>query len=526
MSQLPGRLRALAGDCESTDGWETAAPDLQAAATLIDELLLKVSGVDTFQARVHPWLLACFGEVIAGDCEERNHRFLEEALELVQSLGCTAGEAHQLVDYVYGREIGQPMQEVGGVMVTLAALCRAGGLDMHSAGEIELARIWTKVEDIRAKQAAKPKHSPLPQDVASRTAPKCQKVPPFDITKPKSLPQDAAFALEVLKRFSDGVGPFTPGDARCMSETIEQLFAQIEHQEHVIDRDRYVVAHCVGAIETAARARTWLLEGRGPYEWDDDRYREEFGDALRSIEQAAQPLKIVGWDKSDCTLLEERVNAAKLAAKEMLAQPPGPRAMIWADIFGDPRDARVAELEAALASRTVNVASTDGYRDAFYDIAKLLNIGARADSPANVWRKEMLPKLQALVLQRDEALAQARASVINSPETVDFVAGVPIEAAHQRERWGAEHDAGKSPFDWFWLIGYLAQKAADAATRGDHEKALHHTISTGAALANWHAAIAGKSTSMRPGIEPPGHVVRAARGEGDLSRALQAGTGL
>ena len=33
---------------------------------------------------------------------------------------------------------------------------------MNTAGEIELARIWTKVEPIRAKQAAKPKHSPLP----------------------------------------------------------------------------------------------------------------------------------------------------------------------------------------------------------------------------------------------------------------------------------------------------------------------------------------------------------------------------
>jgi hypothetical protein len=33
---------------------------------------------------------------------------------------------------------------------------------MHQAGEVELARIWTKVEQIRAKQAAKPKHSPLP----------------------------------------------------------------------------------------------------------------------------------------------------------------------------------------------------------------------------------------------------------------------------------------------------------------------------------------------------------------------------
>lgn len=116
----------------------------------------------SFQSRVQPWMLACFGEMIAGDREERNHRFLEEALELVQSTGCTESEAHQLVDYVYGRAIGEPNQEVGGVMVTLAALCLANALDMHEAGETELARIWTKVEQIRAKQAAKPKHSPLP----------------------------------------------------------------------------------------------------------------------------------------------------------------------------------------------------------------------------------------------------------------------------------------------------------------------------------------------------------------------------
>lgn len=116
----------------------------------------------SFQLRVRPWLLACFGEMIAGDREERNHRFLEEALELVQSTGCTASEAHQLVDYVYGRPVGEPAQEVGGVMVTLAALCLANNLDMHADAETELARIWTKVEQIRAKQAAKPRHSPLP----------------------------------------------------------------------------------------------------------------------------------------------------------------------------------------------------------------------------------------------------------------------------------------------------------------------------------------------------------------------------
>lgn len=129
-----------------------------------------VDAGESFQSRVHPWLLECFGPTIATDTVERNHRFLEEALETVQSLGCTASEAHQLVDYTFGRPVGEPAQEVGGVMVTLAALCLANTLDMHAAGEAELARISepAMVEKIRAKQAAKPKHSPLPQAVAAR----------------------------------------------------------------------------------------------------------------------------------------------------------------------------------------------------------------------------------------------------------------------------------------------------------------------------------------------------------------------
>ena len=116
----------------------------------------------SFQSRVAPWMIACFGREIANDKMERNHRFLEEALELVQACGCTASEAHQLVDYVFGRPKGEIGQEVGGVMVTLAALCLAQAVSMGYEGDVELFRIWANVEKIRAKQASKPKHSPLP----------------------------------------------------------------------------------------------------------------------------------------------------------------------------------------------------------------------------------------------------------------------------------------------------------------------------------------------------------------------------
>jgi hypothetical protein len=121
----------------------------------------------TFQKRVNDWMVACFGTVISTDLQERNHRFFEESIELVQSTGMTRSEAHQLVDYTYGRAIGDPEQEAGGVHVTLAALCNANGIDLEAVSEAELRRVWDNIDTIRAKQAAKPKHSPLPQAVSA-----------------------------------------------------------------------------------------------------------------------------------------------------------------------------------------------------------------------------------------------------------------------------------------------------------------------------------------------------------------------
>ena len=92
---------------------------------------------------------------------------------------------------------------------------------------------------------------------------------------------------------------------------------------------------------------------------------------------------------------------------------------------------------------------------------------------------------------------------LNTPEIEDFMRGVELEAAHQRERWGTDHDAGKTPADWFWLIGYVAGKALHAAIAGNSEKFKHHVITTAAVCANWHLYSTGIDTRMRPGIKPP-----------------------
>lgn len=114
----------------------------------------------TFQERVKPWMMACFGPEISGDIRERCHRFFEEAGELCQAAGMSAEDAFALVAYTWGRPVGKVRQEVGGVMTTLAALCLAAGVDMDDAADEELARIWMIIDIIRAKQQSKRKLFP------------------------------------------------------------------------------------------------------------------------------------------------------------------------------------------------------------------------------------------------------------------------------------------------------------------------------------------------------------------------------
>lgn len=139
-------------------------------------------------------------------------------------------------------------------------------------------------------------------------------------------------------------------------------------------------------------------------------------------------------------------------------------------------------------------------------------------------------------LMADAAEGRRLKALVNTPELLNFMAGVPLEAVHQQERWGAKHDGGKTPEDWYWLIGHLAGRAlahhkeaerllagisppyavagsvfefSEAQIAHHRSKAVHHCVTTAAAMANWHAAVLGK-TNMRPGLDPA--IVIAAAG--------------
>lgn len=138
-----------------------ASPKVQMDTDMAMALCIMATA-GSFQANVGIWMRECFGTEISADKLERGDRLLEEVFELLQSGGYPRERIRSLENYVYSRPVGEPSQEVGGVMTTLAAYCLAHGLDMHAASETELARCWSKIDAIRAKQAAKPTGSALP----------------------------------------------------------------------------------------------------------------------------------------------------------------------------------------------------------------------------------------------------------------------------------------------------------------------------------------------------------------------------
>lgn len=112
-----------------------------------------------FQRRVADWVIAVFGLNVLYNKQERSERFIEEAIELVQACDLPKERVQVLLDRVYDRPPGVIGQEIGGVCVTLAALCETHEKMMETCGYVELRRIenpdlWPK---LRESHASKPR---------------------------------------------------------------------------------------------------------------------------------------------------------------------------------------------------------------------------------------------------------------------------------------------------------------------------------------------------------------------------------
>ncbi|AXQ69776.1 hypothetical protein HOU03_gp491 [Caulobacter phage CcrSC] len=106
------------------------------------------------QQRLWLWFHAAFGGRWSTP-QDRALRVLEEAVELAQAVGIIRGVALHMVDHVYDRPPGEPLQELAGVFNTVLLTAQSMGVDAEQAGEHELQQAWGRIDEIRAKQADK-----------------------------------------------------------------------------------------------------------------------------------------------------------------------------------------------------------------------------------------------------------------------------------------------------------------------------------------------------------------------------------
>jgi hypothetical protein len=67
-------------------------------------------------------------------------RMVEEAIETAQAMGVSRKVMQHTLDHVYNRPVGDPIQEIGGVLLTTSVLCTAIGWGMTSVFAKELDR--------------------------------------------------------------------------------------------------------------------------------------------------------------------------------------------------------------------------------------------------------------------------------------------------------------------------------------------------------------------------------------------------
>ena len=93
---------------------------------------------------------------------------------------------------------------------------------------------------------------------------------------------------------------------------------ELKVAQAALERDRTKVAECVTAVKNELQSYSWLIEGRGSYEWDDDRWHDEFRRAKDAIVEAIEPMVRIAADWSNCPKTDAEVQAARSAT------PPTP----------------------------------------------------------------------------------------------------------------------------------------------------------------------------------------------------------
>lgn len=98
---------------------------------------------DKRQAVVKDWITRVFG-LRTLNLRFRAERVLEEALELAQAAGYPQEKIAALTAKVYANPPGRLRQEVGGVAISVLALCETAGISADECEEQEIQRVLSR----------------------------------------------------------------------------------------------------------------------------------------------------------------------------------------------------------------------------------------------------------------------------------------------------------------------------------------------------------------------------------------------
>lgn len=171
-------------------------PVTQPSQTQHPSAAAQATEVNSFQSQVQSWLADCPGQDGTKDVRHHAYRVLEEALELGQALRISKQEALQLVDCAFARPCGDASVQVGGVMLSLAALCAVKGVDLMEAAHRELTRV-SSPENLPHIRTSTTADSPPPGEVsvgATETPPSQSQISQgWKVFDPRNPPKDGVY---------------------------------------------------------------------------------------------------------------------------------------------------------------------------------------------------------------------------------------------------------------------------------------------------------------------------------------------
>lgn len=117
------------------------------------------------------WAVRAFGRDHVANAPVRALRILEEAVELCQAFKVPPEKVAACVEIVYSRPPGDPVQELGGVLLTTNILCAAlGNIEPDDLLEMELARVLAKSPEHFAKRNLEKIDVPAQDNTAPKNA--------------------------------------------------------------------------------------------------------------------------------------------------------------------------------------------------------------------------------------------------------------------------------------------------------------------------------------------------------------------